>query len=301
MGVTSVQPRTVVVLENGSALAMAAWIDGAAAVLEAWLAGQAAGGAIADVLVGKVNPSGRLAETFPLRIEDTPAFLNFPGDADEVRYAEGIFVGYRWYDKRRQPVQFPFGHGLSYTTFDYGPLEVSARRVQEVDGLTLSVAVTNTGRRAGSEVVQVYVRDVDASVSRPEKELKGFAKVHLAPTETRTVTVHLNARAFAFWHAGHHRWVVENGDFEILVGSSSADIRASCSGDRRGGQPARTTADRHVATLRLAPRPTGSSPRQRGVVRGRATVGSHIRKRPDRQRRRARRSLQRLLHGDAAA
>ncbi len=226
-GVTSVQPRTVVILTTGSALAMTAWIDGAAAVVEAWLGGQAVGGAIADVLVGKVNPSGRLAETVPLRIEDTPAFLNFPGDGDEVQYAEGIFVGYRWYDKRRQPVQFPFGHGLSYTTFEYGTVALSARRVREDAGVTVSVALTNTGSRAGSEVAQFYVRDVEASVSRPEKELKGFAKVHLAPAETRIVSVHLDARAFAFWHAGQHRWVVEDGEFEILVGSSSADIRAT--------------------------------------------------------------------------
>jgi beta-glucosidase len=225
--VTSVQPRTVVVLMNGSALAMSAWIDNASAVVEAWFAGQAAGGAIADVLVGRVNPSGRLAETIPIRIEDTPAFLNFPGDGDVVRYGEGIYVGYRWYDKRHQPVLFPFGHGLSYTTFSYGPATLSAQRIPPTEGVTVSVTVTNTGTRPGSEVVQVYVRDVQSSLSRPERELKAFAKVFLAPGETQTASLRLDQRAFALWHPTHRRWVVEDGDFEIQVGSSSADIRVT--------------------------------------------------------------------------
>ena len=214
------------VLFNGSAVAVAPWIDGAAAVLEAWYSGQAAGGAVADILFGVVNPSGRLAETFPLRLEDTPAYLNFPGDGDRVGYGEGLYIGYRWYEARDLPVAFPFGHGLSYTTFRYDDARTSATTFADVDGVTVTVDVTNTGGRAGSEVVQVYVRDVEASVQRPEKELRGFAKVRLEPGETRAVDVRLDPRAFAFWDPRRHRWVTEAGAFEILIGSSSAAIHA---------------------------------------------------------------------------
>ncbi len=224
--VCAVQPRTVVVLFNGSAVAVAPWVDGTAAVLEAWLSGQAAGGAVADVLFGVVNPSGRLAETFPLRLEDTPAYLDFPGDGDRVRYGEGLYIGYRWYEARELPVAFPFGHGLSYTTFRYDAARASATTFADVDGVTVTVDVTNTGSRAGSDVVQVYVRDVEASVRRPEKELRGFAKVRLEPGETRAVEVRLEPRAFAFWDVRRHAWVTEAGVFEILIGSSSAAIHA---------------------------------------------------------------------------
>ncbi len=227
--VTAVQPRTVVILSNGSAVTMTDWIDGTSAVLEAWMAGQASGGAVADVLFGVVNPSGRLAETFPVRLSDTPAFLNHPGDCDIVRYGEGQFIGYRWYDAREQPVLFPFGHGLSYTTFAYGAPRISTQTIRDIDGVTVSVDVTNTGSRAGSEVVQVYVRDRAASVLRPPKELKGFAKVALEPDETRTIDIPLGSRAFAFFHPVHRRWVTEDGDVDIMVGSSAADIRASIS------------------------------------------------------------------------
>jgi beta-glucosidase len=224
--VCAAQPRTVVVLFNGSAVVVAPWIDGAAAVLEAWLSGQAAGGAIADVLFGATEPSGRLAETFPLRLEDTPAYLNFPGDGDRVRYGEGVYIGYRWYEARDLPVAFPFGHGLSYTTFRYDHARVSTTSFADVDGVTVFVDVTNTGGRAGSDVVQVYVRDVEASVQRPNKELRGFAKVRLEPGETRTVEVRLDPRAFAFWDVRRRAWVTEGGAFEILIGSSSAAIHA---------------------------------------------------------------------------
>ena len=224
--VCAAQPRTVVVLFNGSAVTVAPWIEGAAAVLEAWYSGQAAGGAVADILFGVVNPSGRLAETFPLRLEDTPAYLNFPGDGDRVGYGEGLHIGYRWYEARDVPVAFPFGHGLSYTTFRYDDARTSATNVADVDGVTVTVDVTNTGARAGSEVVQVYVRDVEASVPRPVKELRGFAKVRLEPGETRAVDVRLDPRAFAFWDPRRHGWVTEVGVFEILIGSSSAAIHA---------------------------------------------------------------------------
>jgi beta-glucosidase len=224
--VRAAQPRTVVVLFNGSALSVAPWIDGPAAVLEAWLSGQAAGGAIADILFGVVNPSGRIAETFPLRLEDTPAYLDFPGDGDRVRYGEGLYIGYRWYEARDLPVAFPFGHGLSYTTFRYDHARTSETTFADVDGVTVTVDVTNTGGCAGSEVVQVYVRDVEATVQRPGKELRGFAKVRLEPGETRAVDVRLDPRAFSFWDPRRQRWVAEAGAFEILIGSSSAAIHA---------------------------------------------------------------------------
>lgn len=223
--VAAVQPKTVVILNNGSAVAMSDWIDGVPAVLEAWLPGQAGGGAIADILFGKVNPSGKLAETFPLKLSDTPAYINFPGEAGQVRYGEGIFVGYRYYDEKAMPVLFPFGYGLSYTTFAYSNLKVSAETFKDVDGLTVSLDVTNTGDVAGKEIIQVYVHDHEAALRRPQKELKGFVKVALEPGETKTVSVTLDRRAFAYWDPRYQDWVAESGKFDILVGSSSADIR----------------------------------------------------------------------------
>lgn len=222
--VCAVQPNTVVILNNGAPVVMGEWIEGTAAVLEAWMMGQAGGGAIADVLYGRVNPAGRLAESFPARLEDTPAYLNWPGENGEVRYGEGLFIGYRYYDKKQIGVQFPFGYGLSYTTFAYANARVSAESFTDTDGLSVSVDVTNTGSTPGKETVQVYVRDVQASLVRPEKELKGFAKVELAPGETKTATVKLDFRAFAFYHPGYKQWITEDGEFEILVGSSAQDI-----------------------------------------------------------------------------
>jgi beta-glucosidase len=229
--VTAVQPRAVVILNNGSAVAMDDWIDGTAAVLEAWMMGQAGGGAIADVLFGVVNPSGRLAETFPHRLADTPAYLNHPGEQDVVRYGEGMYIGYRWYDAREIPVLFPFGHGLSYTTFAHGTPRVSKTVVRDVDGVTVEVDVTNTGAAAGADVVQAYVADRAASLARPRKELRGFARVELGPGETKTVRIPLGFRAFAFYHPGHARWITESGEVEILVGASATDIRGSVTVD----------------------------------------------------------------------
>lgn len=225
--VTSVQPKTVVILNNGAPVVMSKWIDGTAAVLEGWMMGQAGGGAIADVLYGKVNPSGRLAETFPLRLVDTPAYINFPGGNGEVRYGEGIFIGYRYYDAKELQVLFPFGYGLSYTTFAYSNPRISAATFKDVDGLTVSVDVTNTGKTAGKEVVQIYVHDHKSSLVRPPKELKGFAKVELQPGETKTVTLALDFRAFAYYHPAYKQWISEDGEFDILIGASSADIRCT--------------------------------------------------------------------------
>ncbi len=223
--VARVQPKTVVVLNNGAPVAMNAWIDSVSAVIEGWMMGQAGGAAVADVLFGRVNPSGKLAETFPLRLADTPAHTNWPGDAGTVRYGEGLYIGYRYYDAKEMPVLFPFGFGLSYTTFAYGNPRVSAQTFKDVDGLTVTVDVTNTGAVAGKEIVQVYVHDRESELSRPAKELKGFAKVELQPGETKTVSIDLDFRAFAYWHPGHKQWVTEDGDFDLLIGASAADIR----------------------------------------------------------------------------
>jgi beta-glucosidase len=225
--VCAVQPNSVVILNNGSALTMSEWLDGPAAVLEAWMMGQAGGGAIADVLFGLVNPSGKLAETFPRKLADTPAHINFPGDAGQVRYGEGIFIGYRYYDAKEMPVLFPFGYGLSYTSFAYSHPRLSAEIFDDVDGVTVSVDVTNTGAVAGKEVVQVYVHDRRSKLVRPPKELKGFAKVALQPGETKTVTIPLDFRAFAYYHPGYRQWVAEDGEFDILIAASAADVRCT--------------------------------------------------------------------------
>ncbi|MBL8063707.1 MAG: glycoside hydrolase family 3 C-terminal domain-containing protein [Anaerolineales bacterium] len=225
--VAKVQPNTVVVLNNGAPVAMSAWIDDVAAVLEGWMMGQAGGIAIADVLFGKVNPCGKLAETFPQKLSDTPSHINWPGEAGKVHYGEGLFIGYRYYDAKEIPVLFPFGHGLSYTTFEYSNAKVSTQSFKDTDGLTVSVDVTNTGKIAGKEIVQVYVHDQKSTLVRPQKELKGFAKVALQPGETKTVSIQLDFRAFAFYHPEYKQWITEDGDFDILIAASAADIRQS--------------------------------------------------------------------------
>jgi beta-glucosidase len=223
--VSSLQPNTVVVLNNGAPVAMSEWIDGVAAVLEGWMMGQAGGAAIADVLFGRVNPCGKLAETFPLKLSDTPAHLNWPGGAGEVRYGEGLFIGYRYYDAKEMPVLFPFGYGLSYTQFAYSNAKASAETFKAADGLTVTVDITNTGNLAGKEIIQVYIHDQQSGLVRPEKELKGFAKIELQPGETKTVSIPLDFRAFAYYHPEYKEWITEDGDFDILIGTSATDIR----------------------------------------------------------------------------
>ena len=223
--VAKVQPRTVVVLNNGAPVAMSAWIDDVAAVLESWMMGQAGGITIADVLFGRVNPSGKLAETFPLKIPDTPAHINWPGGAGEVHYGEGLFIGYRYYDAKQMPVLFPFGYGLSYTTFEYSNARVSASKFKDVDGVTVTVDVTNAGDLPGKEILQVYVHDQKSGLVRPEKELKGFAKVELQPDETKSVSIPLDFLAFAYYHPEYKGWITEDGDFDLLIAASAADIR----------------------------------------------------------------------------
>jgi beta-glucosidase len=221
--VAGVNPRVVVVLANGSTVQVSDWDHHAAAILEAWLLGQAGGGAIADLLVGRANPSGRLAETIPLRLQDNPSFLNFPGELGVVRYGEGVFVGYRGYDARGQEVSYPFGHGLSYTSFGYSDLDVAVG-AQDV---TVSATVTNTGSRAGKEVVQVYVSAPDSVVARPVRELKAFAKVALQPGESRRVELALTRRDLSWFHPGQRQWVFAGGEFGIAVGASFRDLRLS--------------------------------------------------------------------------
>ncbi|MBN1138465.1 MAG: glycoside hydrolase family 3 C-terminal domain-containing protein [Anaerolineae bacterium] len=222
--VATANPNTVVVLNVGSPVAMR-WIDKAAAVVQVWYGGQEAGNAIADVLFSDVNPSGKLPTTFPKRIQDNPAYINYPGENGKVLYGEGIFVGYRYYDKKDVEPLFPFGHGLSYTTFAYRNLTLSAAEYEPEDEIRVGVDVQNTGNLAGQEVVQLYVRDLKSSLARPEKELKAFAKVALEPGETRTITFCLGQDALPFYDPARGQWVVEPGEFEILVGSSSRDIR----------------------------------------------------------------------------
>lgn len=225
--VAKAQPQTIVVLNNGAPIAMRDWINDVAAVLEGWMMGQAGGAAIADILFGKVNPSAKLAETFPVKLADIPAHLNWPGDAGVVRYGEGLFIGYRYYEAKDMPVQFPFGYGLNYTTFEYGNPAVSARTFKDVDGLTVTVDITNTGEVAGKEIVQLYVHDHQSSLVRPEKELKGFAKVNLQPGETKTVSITLDFRAFAYYHPEYKQWITEDGDFDLIIAASATDVRQS--------------------------------------------------------------------------
>lgn len=224
--VAAVQPNTVVVLHNGSPVEMP-WADQVKGIVEAYLGGQAVGGAVCDVLFGKVNPSAKLPETFPLKLEDNPSYLSYIGEGDMVEYREGIFVGYRYYDKKKMEVLFPFGHGLSYTTFAYSNLRTDKDSMKDTDIMEVSVDIKNTGNVAGKEVVQLYVADKESTVIRPVKELKGFEKVELAPGETKTVTFKLDKRAFAYYSVKIHDWHVETGAFEIMVGASSADIRVT--------------------------------------------------------------------------
>jgi len=223
--VAAANPRTVVVVNAGSPVAMD-WADRVPAVLDVWYPGQEAGSALADVLFGDVNPSGKLPTTFPKRIEDNPAYLNYPGENGEVLYGEGIFVGYRYYDRKRIEPRFAFGHGLSYTRFRYGELRLDRERMAMDGELGVSVEITNSGERGGSEVVQLYLRDLECSLSRPDQELEAFAKVALEPGETKTVRFTLTRSALSFYDPARGGWVAEPGEFEIRVGSSSRDIRA---------------------------------------------------------------------------
>ena len=224
--VASANPHTVVVLQNGAPVAMP-WVDQVKAVLECYLAGQAGGPAASDVLMGDVNPSGKLAETFPLSLSDTPCYRYFPEGPRTVEYRESVYVGYRYYETAGKDVLFPFGHGLSYTTFAYRDMVLSASRIRDDETLDVTVTVENTGDSAGAEIVELYVRDDASTIFRPQKELKAFAKVYLEPGEKKTVSFTLSKRAFAYYHAGINEWHVESGSFTVMAGSSSAVIHVT--------------------------------------------------------------------------
>ncbi|KYH46038.1 glycoside hydrolase family 3 C-terminal domain-containing protein [Branchiibius sp. NY16-3462-2] len=221
--VVAANPDTVVVLSNGGVVALP-FDDKVPAIIEGWLLGQGGGSAIADVLVGDINPSGKLTETIPLRLADNPSYDNFPGSGGHVRYGEGIFVGYRGYDHRDLPVAYPFGHGLSYTTFEYGEPTVEL----DTDGaVVVTVQIRNTGSTAGREVVQAYVSLANSAVERAPRELKGFASAQLQPGESAPVHITIPRDDLAYWDVRLDRFVVEGGDYEIAVGSSSRDLRGS--------------------------------------------------------------------------
>ena len=222
--IAKVQENVVVVLHNGSPVEMP-WADQVKGILEAYLGGQAVGQAEVDILFGKVNPSGKLAETIPYKLSDNPSYLNFPGDGQKVEYKEGVFVGYRYYDTKEMPVRYPFGYGLSYTTFEYKDLQLSADKIKDTDKLKVRLKVKNTGNRAGKEIVQLYVADKTGAASRPVKELRNFVKVELQPQEEKTVEMELDKRSFAWYNTEIHDWYAASGEYEILAAASSRDIR----------------------------------------------------------------------------
>ncbi len=224
--VSRANPNTAVVLSGGAPVVMP-WLGNVKAVLNAYLGGQASGGAVVNLLTGKVNPSGKLAETYPLSLSDTPSFRRFPGSTRSVEYRESVYVGYRYYDTFKKDVLFPFGFGLSYTKFEYSGLRVSQKNMKDTDTLKVTFKVKNVGDVAGAEIAQVYVSDTESTVFRPEKELKGFKKVFLEPGEEKTVSVTLDKRAFAYFNTEAEAWHVESGEFSVKVGASSRDIRLS--------------------------------------------------------------------------
>ncbi|ODP26923.1 Beta-glucosidase [Paenibacillus nuruki] len=253
--IAKVQPNLIIVLSNGSPVEMP-WINHAKAVLEGYLGGQAFGGAVADLLFGEVSPSGKLAETFPMHLSDNPSFLYFPGEKDRVEYREGIFVGYRYYDTKQVEPLFPFGYGLSYTSFEYSDLQLDRQQYSDQDKVKVSVTITNTGKTAGKEIVQLYVSDHESTVTRPQKELKGFAKVHLQAGESQTVQFTLDKRAFAYYNVDIADWHVESGTFEILIGSSSRDIRVQQSVEIQSTVELPITIDRNTTMGDITTHPT---------------------------------------------
>jgi beta-glucosidase len=254
--VAKAQPNTVVVLMNGSAVEMP-WAGKVKAILEAWLGGQAGGGAIADVLTGKVNPSGKLAETFPVRIEDTPTFPDFPVRNGEANYGEGIFIGYRYYDKKKVAPMFPFGYGLSYTSFAYSGIKTDKKGMKDNENLSVTVSVKNTGKTAGKEIVELYVHDGSGKMLRADKELKKFAKVSLQPGEEKTVSFTLGFRDFAYYNTTVNDWTVPTGQFDILVGGSSQDLPLKASVDVQSTQTIFPKLTRNSMLKDLAANPKG--------------------------------------------
>ena len=221
--VAEVQKNIVVVLGNGAPIEMP-WVGKAKGIIEGYLGGQAVGGAIADVLFGITNPCGKLAETFPIKLSHNPSYINFPGEEDKVEYKEGLFVGYRYYDTKGIDPLFPFGYGLSYTNFEYTDISVDKNKIKDTGTVTVKVKVKNMGSIVGKEIIQLYIRDIESSVIRPLKELKGFEKVELQPDEEKEVSFILDKRSFAYYNVDIKDWHVESGDYEILIGKSSKEI-----------------------------------------------------------------------------
>lgn len=222
--VSRVNDNVIVVLEGGSPVEMP-WADDVKAILNAYLGGQSVAPAIVDVLTGKANPCGKLAETYPICLKDTPTLFRYPDSKEDVQYRESIFIGYRYYDKVERNVRFPFGFGLSYTSFEYSDIKLKKKNLTKGEGAKVTFTIKNTGDVAGSEIAQVYVAKPESKIFRAPKELKGFVKIHLDPGEEKKVTVELDDRAFAFWNTATEDWCVESGEYKILVGASSRDIR----------------------------------------------------------------------------
>ena len=225
--VLAVNQNAVLVVTTGAPVDLSEYRNRVRAILQTGYCGEAIGSAVAEILFGLAEPGGRLPETYPLRLEDTPAYLSFPHAPDTMRdvvYGEGLYIGYRWYDKRKMDVSYPFGYGLSYTGFSYSDLKVDKDTICPEDSLRISFRVKNTGSRAGSDVAQIYVRDRESSIHRPEKELRAFKKVYLQPGEEQTVEIKLDRKAFELYTPAMHKWVVEGGEYDILIGRSSREI-----------------------------------------------------------------------------
>jgi beta-glucosidase len=224
--IATANPNTVVVLAGGSVVLMP-WLDKVKGLLNSGLGGQAGGIAVANILTGKVNPSGKTSETYPTAFEENPTFGNYPGGPVTSEHRESVYIGYRYYDSAKKDVVFPFGYGLSYTTFEYSDIKLSADTINDTDSVTVSFKIKNTGDVDGAEVAQIYVADKESTIFRPEKELRGFKKVFIKAGEEAEVSVELSKRAFAFFNVNINDWCVESGEFDILVGASSRDIKLS--------------------------------------------------------------------------
>ncbi|WP_283583514.1 glycoside hydrolase family 3 C-terminal domain-containing protein [Limosilactobacillus difficilis] len=249
----AVNPHLTVVLQNGSVVAMP-WADQVPAIVETYLAGEAVGEATWDILLGRVNPSGKLSESFPFKLSDNPTYPTFDQDKNNENYREGLLVGYRYYDSKHLPVRFPFGHGLSYTSFQYSDLAV-----KQADGqLTVSFKLTNTGQVAGKEVAQIYVGNRVSMIEKPAKELRDFVKVELEPGQSKTISRVLPRRAFAWYNPEQEVWQADNGEYEIFIGSSVADIRLHQRIDYQLGTPVqvRLTSETYVGDMMKHQTPT---------------------------------------------
>ncbi len=244
--VAAANPRTIVVLSNGGVVTMEPWHDAVPAILETWLLGQGAGAAIADIVTGRVSPSGRLAETIPHRLEETPAFLNFPGEHDVVRYGEGVFVGYRYTETVGLAPRYPFGHGLTYSRFEHTALQVTERG----GVVTARVTVRNAGTRDAAEVVQLYIAPPDGAIRRPRRELRAFARLQLAAGDHTTVSFELGPRDFCIWDSG---WVVPGGEYLVEIGRSASDIVLAAPVRKRAPKPAPLTIESTVAEFLAHP------------------------------------------------